>query len=396
MNTSARSSLPRPTLVCVGVLGLFLTSLPQVTAQPRITVPPRNASVLLGQDAQFTVTASGTALTYQWRFDGRELAGETNLRLTVTNVALSNLGRYDVVVRDSIGAVTSAPAWLLLARWTELVAFGRSDTSSACAPQSWPYHLATNLGARLRIYAPPSGSAGVPSALVQTQIARYLSASTPTTNTLVATWYGGVDMIYFLSTATAEESATGQLVTAQMLVDAGARHILIPRLFPPELQPPSWAERFPSLTTASALQYDALLDKGLEALQAQHGVTFYRPDMFSFLTAVSENPSAYGFSGPLSALSCDGLHSNTPVHRLNAQEIYRSLNPPVQIDASGRTPSGDVLLNWSGCSPPFRIERTTDLLSGQWEPDGELSFVPSATMKPASPQEFFRVLHLGQ
>jgi hypothetical protein len=387
----------KPAHLCLGMLCFLIASPQHVAAQPTIRTQPRNASVLLGQEAQFTVAAPGAAsLTYQWRFDGQDLPGATNANLTVANVVLSSLGRYEVVVGDTGGVVTSAPAWLRLVRWTELVAFGRSDTSSGCAPQSWPYHLATNLGVRLRIYAPASGSAGTPSALVQAQIARYLSANIPTTNTLVATWYGGVDMIYFRSTASAEESAASQLVTTRMLVDAGARHILIPRLFPPELQPPSWADRFPSLTRESALQYDTVLDEGLEVLKAQHGVIFYRPDMFRFLTAVGENPSAYGFSGLLSALSCDGLHSNSPVHTLNAREIYRSLNPPLQIHSVARRPSGDIVLNWSGGSPPFRIEHTTDLLSGQWEPVGELSFVPNATVKPAKAHEFFRVVNLGQ
>jgi len=203
-------------------------------------------------------------------------------------------------------------------------------------------------------------------------------------------------MIFLESTASAEESVAGQRDTVQMLVDAGAQHILIPRLWPPEILPLS-LEWFPLVRSENVLEYDTLLDQELEAIKARHEVAFYRPDLFQFLTAVWNNPSAYGFRQPLSTdFSCDRLHFNSPVHRLNAQQMYRALTPQLRIDSAVRTPGGGVVLNWSGGSPPFRIERTTDLLSGDWEPVGEPAFPSSATIQSASPKEFFRVLNLGQ
>lgn len=388
----------------LGVVGLcFLIVGPQqVAAQPQITAQPRDAAVVLGQDAQFTVTASGTAtLTYQWRFAGQELMGQTDFRLTLTNVAVSHLGQYDVVVSDADGSVTSAPASLLHARWTELVTFGRSDSSSGCASLgSWPDYLAKSLGIRLRKYAVSLTSPGPigssPSATIELLITRYLGNSNPTTNTLIAIWNGGVDLLTRVSPVSVEDAVASQMALTRRLVEAGARHVLTPRLWPPEIIP-GWVATFPFLTSEQVVEYDAQLDKSLEVLQAEHAVTFYRPDMFRFLSAIWENPSAYGFREPLGTdFSCDDAHFNSPVHRLNAGEMYRWLKPPLRIDSTERTPGGDVLLKWSGGSPPFRIERTTDLGSGQWVPVGEPTFYLHTTMKPAGPQEFFRLQGLGQ
>ena len=389
--------------LCLALFCLFSAGTHRLEAQPRITVQPRNVSVLIGQDAQFTVTASGVApFTYQWRFNGMSLPTETNRTLAITNVALPQLGRYNVVVSNNTGTVTSDPAWLLLARWTELVTFGRSDSMSDCASSgSWPDYLAHRLGIRLRKYAvtfrsPPEWSGDRPSVTMQIQVGRYLSANTPATNTLFATWNGGVDMIFMNSTASPEESVSGQLATIQMLIDAGARHILIPKLWPPDILP-FWTEWFPFLTREKVLQYDSLLDKELEALQARHGMTFYRPDMFAFMALIAQNPPAYGFRRPLGTdFSCDQLHFNSPVHRLNAQEHYRSLTPPVRIETATQIVGGDLALHWTGGSPPFRIETTSDLLSGQWHQTGELTFVNSIKFQSASSHGFFRVLHLGQ
>lgn len=396
---AARSA--KPALLCLLILWLHVVGLPPAAAQPRIIAQPRNASVLLGQDAQFGLSASSTRdLTFQWWFVGRALAGATNLSVTVTNVALSSLGRYEVVVTDSAGQVTSAPAWLLLARWTELVVFGRGHDLPRCGGLVWQNYLANRLGVRLRNYAeaaPSFDPSIVPSSLILSQIERYLSSSAPTMNTLVGLWQGSVDVMFGMPV---EEAVSNQLALMRVLVDAGARSFLLPTMWPPELIP-FWVanpDSYLNLTSEVVAEYNTQVSEGLKALQAEHALTIYRPDMFAYLKAVSENPAAYGFREPLGLdFICNGLHFTTAVHRLSSEEFYRLLTPPpLRMDSPVRTPGGNVVLNWSGGSPPFRIECTTDLLSGRWEPVGELGLVPSATVKAASPQEFFRVLNLGQ
>jgi sugar lactone lactonase YvrE len=90
-----------------------LTVTPAIVA-PAITVQPVGGTIALGQNANFSVTATGTALAYQWSRDGAAIGGATNASLTLTGVQYGNAGNYTVTVSNSIGSVTSAAAPLLI------------------------------------------------------------------------------------------------------------------------------------------------------------------------------------------------------------------------------------------------------------------------------------------
>lgn len=80
---------------------------------PEITQPPVAQSVELGNTATFTVAATGTPrLFYQWRFNGDNLAGQTNTSLVLPNLQLSQAGDYSVAVSNAYGSVTSSVAAL--------------------------------------------------------------------------------------------------------------------------------------------------------------------------------------------------------------------------------------------------------------------------------------------
>jgi hypothetical protein len=77
---------------------------------------PHSTSALVGEDVTFSVTASGTALHYQWRKNGVALPNATDQRLTISSLAQSDAGDYDVVVTAGCGAsVTSSRATLEVA-----------------------------------------------------------------------------------------------------------------------------------------------------------------------------------------------------------------------------------------------------------------------------------------
>ena len=85
------------------------------TGTPRLTTQPAAQSAALGGTATFAVTATGNApLTFQWSLDGEEITGATTATLSVTNVQVSRVGLYSVVVTNSLGSVTSATAPLSL------------------------------------------------------------------------------------------------------------------------------------------------------------------------------------------------------------------------------------------------------------------------------------------
>src|SRR5919206_3455021 len=84
---------------------------------PQITGQPVKQVVEPGTIATFSVVvADAHAITFQWKFNGADIPGETGDSLLLTNVSSANEGQYSVVVTNSAGSVTSAPAELLLRR----------------------------------------------------------------------------------------------------------------------------------------------------------------------------------------------------------------------------------------------------------------------------------------
>src|SRR5581483_8172370 len=80
---------------------------------PAITNQPASQGVVLGQNASFSVGATGSGvMAYQWGFDGVAITDATNSVLALTNVQNSQAGSYSVVVTNAYGAVTSSVAAL--------------------------------------------------------------------------------------------------------------------------------------------------------------------------------------------------------------------------------------------------------------------------------------------
>jgi hypothetical protein len=84
-----------------------------VYVPPAITEQPQSQTVFAGTNVTFSVTATGRpAPDYQWFFNGTLLSGVTTPTLTLTNVQLADAGSYQVVVTNTVRAVTSAVATL--------------------------------------------------------------------------------------------------------------------------------------------------------------------------------------------------------------------------------------------------------------------------------------------
>lgn len=79
---------------------------------PVISAQPMSRSVVQSSATQFSVTAYGAALTYQWQFNGANLPGATNATLVLPSVQPAQAGAYAAVVANAAGAVTSAVAVL--------------------------------------------------------------------------------------------------------------------------------------------------------------------------------------------------------------------------------------------------------------------------------------------
>ena len=361
---------------------LSLAGLPQAIAQSIITKQPTSIVVALGGSATLQVTASATTpLTFQWQFNGADLAGAISNRLTLTNVTLSDLGVYRVIVRDASSQVASQPAALKLARWTQLVAFG----SSECMAQysngpSWVEDLAGLLclpTSAIKNYA--GGNAGTLE--VRSQINQYLSANKPDTNVLLAPWWAGVSPDFWLKFLPVEQVVSNYAMNISLLAQAGGRVFLLPTVTP--LYTALFLSSNAYVRSIDYQDLKARMDREVQKLQAEFGLTVFRVDLHDLSVRFWANPTAIGFTNLTSAakgcVKCDpnqyfwwdGGHFSAAAHRWISQEMYRFL------------------------TPPFRFQRCADLATGAWQSD-ELNFATNATTVSSAPRQYFRVLQLGQ
>ena len=80
-----------------------------------ITGQPAGQTVCPGGPANFTVTATGTGLTYQWRKGGVNIVGATSSSYTIASAVAGDAGSYDVVVSGTCSpAATSSAAVLII------------------------------------------------------------------------------------------------------------------------------------------------------------------------------------------------------------------------------------------------------------------------------------------
>jgi uncharacterized delta-60 repeat protein len=80
---------------------------------PAIITEPAGQTLPIGGEVTFRVGAAGTPpLSYQWQFNGTNIAAATNDSLALFDVQPANAGNYSVRVTNSVGAVTSQVAVL--------------------------------------------------------------------------------------------------------------------------------------------------------------------------------------------------------------------------------------------------------------------------------------------
>ena len=125
----------------VGLLEVTLLAVPTTAiAQPTITTQPKSQSVSLGANVTFSVRASSAApLSYQWRFNGAEIAGAVTNGLSLANVSVSAAGEYLAVVSDASGlSSTSRVATLSVDRaFTKITRGGVVTDSGLFGGSSW-------------------------------------------------------------------------------------------------------------------------------------------------------------------------------------------------------------------------------------------------------------------
>ncbi len=89
---------------------VYRSGLPTLVG-PVISAQPQSVSALAGGTATFSVTASGSDNTYQWKRNGTALANATSATLTLSGTAVI-AGTYTVEIGNAEGSVTSFPVAL--------------------------------------------------------------------------------------------------------------------------------------------------------------------------------------------------------------------------------------------------------------------------------------------
>jgi len=102
---------------------------------PTITQQPQNLTVAAGQQATFTVAASGSQpLGFQWQRNGTNISGATSATLSFTAASGDNGAMFRAVVSNSAGTATSNSATLTVS--------GTAPTATITAPASGALYTA--------------------------------------------------------------------------------------------------------------------------------------------------------------------------------------------------------------------------------------------------------------
>jgi hypothetical protein len=106
-----------------------------------IVAQPQSRTNVVASDAAFAVTVSGSGpMSYQWRFNGIDIAGATTNSYVRTNVQSADVGSYSVAISNAKGSVTSASAQLTVSSLLLYEPFDYTNvgsTVSSTAPSTW-------------------------------------------------------------------------------------------------------------------------------------------------------------------------------------------------------------------------------------------------------------------
>ena len=106
-----------------------------VNTLPAITSQPSSESKCTGQSKAFSVTATGTSITYQWRKAGVNISGATSSTYNIGSVTTDDAGSYDVVINGTCAtSVTSSPVTLIVNTLPAITS--QPSSESKCTGQS--------------------------------------------------------------------------------------------------------------------------------------------------------------------------------------------------------------------------------------------------------------------
>jgi len=101
------SQLGQYYVVASNIYGTAKSPLIDVALPIQIITQPQSITTYSGKSVSFSVTASGTALNYQWYFNGTPITGATQPTFTITTTNVDNLGTYNVQISNGTSSQMS-------------------------------------------------------------------------------------------------------------------------------------------------------------------------------------------------------------------------------------------------------------------------------------------------
>ncbi|OQP58245.1 hypothetical protein A3860_07960 [Niastella vici] len=96
-----------------------------------VTAQPVGQGVCMGSAVTFTIGATGSGLTFQWRKDGVNIPGATSDTYSIANTVAADGGQYDVVITNPCGIIVSTIATLSVKSSNNWVGDVSSDWNTA-------------------------------------------------------------------------------------------------------------------------------------------------------------------------------------------------------------------------------------------------------------------------
>lgn len=165
----------------------------QPLTAPLLTQQPWEQSVLAGYSATFNAAAAGNPQPiYQWRKNGADLPGATEMELTFAAATTNDAGLYTVVAFNELGSVTSAPVRLEVIEqapyfyqqpWSQEVAAGSSlylyAASDGAPPPAYQWFFnGTPLAGQTNFYLYLSSVTGVNAGEYSVTASNYVGVAT--------------------------------------------------------------------------------------------------------------------------------------------------------------------------------------------------------------------------
>lgn len=364
--------------------GLVGTNLAQATVSapaiaPTITAQPQNVSITAGATATLSVTAQGSQpLSYQWVFNGTNIAGATTSTLTLNNVQTSNNGTYAVIVSNAGGSITSSNATLTVNVAAPSVVTGQWDFNEgnlkATIGTDLEYRGDTAAGTTFtdaQIGGQPAKVMGFPGTTTEQGYVMHHGASANAGGTNVNQFTIIMDLMY---PAESDSHWRALLQTDPTNASDGdlffnnGNGLGISGQYQGTIAANTWT-RVAVVFDLTAKTLKKYIDGNLvnvQALSATSGGVDQRWSLLptALLFADEDGETSAGFVNSIQFRS--GLMSDEEIKALGTATAAGIPAPQAGVNVSVTRSGNNLTLTWTGGTGPFKVQRKNALTDATW------------------------------